>query len=206
MNYLKPISALLIFLFFALSLMAKSDDEPVDKIRYGIKSGIIESKYDMYDGFIKGRQIITFDDFGEKVRYYVTSIIKDVPMLRDIIDISIFKGGETFTFNPVTKKETTHGLFNTPHINFINIKTETRKEYNLNVVGKDIICGKECVKYSINKEYEFEGFYWVWNGIIMKTDVDVFLYGRLLIEAEKIEENVEVPNSIFDVPSDINFE
>lgn len=203
-NHLIIYAALLVYSLSPVNLLAVNNIGLAGTGKYGIKSGIIESKYDLFDGLIVGRQIITFDDYGQKVSNYVTSIIKNIPVKS--IDISITKGGETFNFNPSYKRVSSHGLFSSPDINFKNITPEIRDEYNLKEMGKEIICGKLCIKYSTGKDkYDLIGHYWVWEGIILKVELVDELRGKIFVVAEKIVENCDVQISTFDVPTDIVF-
>lgn len=179
----------------------KSAVENLSKGRYAIKSGIIEYKATVMN--MEQTQTITFDDYGAK---QVTQAQMEMMGMK-INQYTIVKDGYIYSFDKEKKTGTKHSLAaEKSDIDFQNLTEEIKEEMKIKKIGEETFLGKPCIKYSIdNEKLKMKGFYWVWNGIALKTDVDMDGM-KMVLEAVRVEENPNIPANTFDVPSDIKFE
>ena len=162
--------------------------------RYGIKSGILTQKSEM------GETTIYFDNYGaleaQKMKMNFMGNEMDMTILR--------KDGKTYMINASEKQvqEMPDGGMGGNSINFLNLTDADRTANKIKEAGKETILGKECTKYTMEASQmgmTMTQTVWVWQGIALKTLTDggQFTFGN---EAVKLEENVEIPASVFEIP------
>lgn len=170
------------------------------KGKYAIKSGIIE-----YNGTVMGMQQTQtqiFDDYGNKE---VT--LTQMEMMGVKTDQhTLTKDGFTYTFDMKEKTGTKTPASPVTNIDFRNLTEDMKNAMKLEELGKETFLGKSCVKYSLDYDrYQMKGSFLVWNGIPLKTNIDMSGI-EVNLEATKIEENPTIPAGTFDVPDDIKFQ
>ena len=162
--------------------------------RYGIKSGILTQKSEM------GETTIYFDNYGaleaQKMKMNFMGNEMDMTILR--------KDGKTYMINASEKQvqEMPDGGMGGNSINFLNLTDAVKSANKIKEAGKETILGKECTKYTMEASQmgmTMTQTVWVWEGIALKTLTDggQFTFGN---EAVKLEENVEIPASVFEIP------
>jgi hypothetical protein len=118
----------------------------------------------------------------------------------------IRKDGKTYMVN-VAEKQVQEmpagGMMGGSDINFLNLTDAVKSANKIKEAGKETILGKECTKYTMEAEQmgmTMSQTVWVWNGIALKslTDGGQFQFGN---EAVKLEENVTIPASTFEIPN-----
>ena len=164
----------------------------VGKGKYAIKSGIVEYTAKVM-GF-EAKMTTWFDDYGGKE---ATETAIEM-MGQKSITMSVTKDGWVYNFDPVAKTGTKIALSSKKdNIDFENLTEDFMKEMKIEKVGNEDCNGKPCVKYSINNDaLQMKGFYWVYKGIAMKTDVEMATI-KMLMDAVKVDENVSVPAEKF---------
>ena len=162
--------------------------------RYGIKSGILTQKSEM------GETTICFDNYGaleaQKMKMNFMGNEMEMTILR--------KDGKTYMINATEKQvqEMPDGGMGGNSINFLNLTDAVKSANKIKEAGKETILGKECTKYTMEASQmgmTMTQTVWVWQGIALKTLTDggQFTFGN---EAVKLEENVEIPASVFEIP------
>ena len=166
-----------------------------DGQRYGVKSGILTQKSEM------GETTIYFDNYGaleaQKMKMNFMGNEMEMSIIR--------KDGKTYMVN-VAEKQVQEmpagGMMGGSDINFLNLTDAVKSANKIKEAGKETILGKECTKYTMEAEQmgmTMSQTVWVWNGIALKslTDGGQFQFGN---EAVKLEENVTIPASTFEIP------
>lgn len=182
---------------------ANTSDNPVTvgKGKFALKSGIVEYKTKMMG--MDATQVTYFDDYGGLETNEVTMEMAGMKMRT----LTVTRDGFVYNFDPDRKTGTKTALSSKKdNFDFENVTDEFRKDFNLKNMGEEPCNGKSCIKYSIeNESLGMKGYYWVWKGIPMKTDIDMGT-AKMLMDAVKVQENVPVPAVKFEVPADIKFE
>jgi hypothetical protein len=160
--------------------------------KYGIKSGIVTFETDMIS--MKIKSVLYFDDYGTKEadEKYVGEDIKSV---------SVCDGKERYEIYPAKKTAISGGScsrgiayrFAWDDISKEDQGTKAKMLSNMNVAGKD------CEAYSYDLGSSI-AVYAGWKNInlYLKTTSQI---GDVIMQAVKIEENVEIPAYKFLVPS-----
>jgi len=162
--------------------------------KYGIKSGIVTFEIDMM-GMIKQKQVLYFDDYGLKEAE--ESYEGDEVKLINLCD-----GKEMYSLHLDQKTAYSNGScargvayrFAWDEIAKEDQNTKAKRLPNMTVAGKD------CESYSYDLGSSV-AIYAGWQNInlYLKTTTQA---GDVVQKAIKIEENVDIPASKFQVPSD----
>lgn len=174
-----------------------------DKKIFGIKSGIVE--YEI-TGSQTGTKKLYFDDWGRKQaefsnstinvgKYSKHSNILKITMIDWQYIINLENKTGTKRENPVIEKmielydQVNYGEFGEQLI-LIDGGFES---------GSDNVVGKKCRAYRFNKKKQT---WWVWNWILLKSEIN---RGGIdiNIEAVSIQTDLNIPENIFSVPSDV---
>ena len=181
---MKKIFTICAVLLVAVTAMAQDGAK-----RYGIKSGSYKTEMDMMG------QVITnttyFDDYGAKE---VTSMSM---MGMEMTQLS--KDGKMYIINKGEKS--VQEMPNRESINYLNLTDEVIAKNKIKEVGKETVSGKECTNYSIEMNQmgqTAKATVSVWNGFVMKTNIDA---GGFAI-SQKVTEVTEGPvdAALFEVP------
>jgi len=163
---------------------------------YGLKSGVIEYKH---FGTREGTSTMYFDEYGNKSAAYTDASSGGRADKGWVISLGetqyIFKPGDTRGMkmkNPMVEAMQKTG----------DIEKYTEEMYSkmgLKPAGTETFLGKECRKY-IGEN----GKVLIWNGLLMYMNVKVMgVESRQ--EATKVEVNVPVKASLFELPKDVKF-
>lgn len=167
--------------------------------RYGIKSGIIHYNYKMSP--MDGKQIVTFDDNGEKL---LTNIQMNM-MGQKTQTNSLQKDGYIYTWQDGATTGQKMKLDLNQDINYQNLSDSVKKMFEIEKMGTETVMNKPTDIYSMNmKQYNGKGKAYIWKGIPLKTEVNVQGM-NMVITAESLEENPSIPANAFDVPADVTF-
>ncbi|HPW65630.1 MAG TPA: hypothetical protein PLS84_00965 [Salinivirgaceae bacterium] len=171
------------------------------KGKYAIKSGIVEYKSTTMG--MEQIQTLMFDEYGN---IEATEIEMEV-MGNKAHTYSISKDGFNYNIDVINKVGTKIEMVEDQgNIDFENLTDEDIKKLNLKNEGKETFLDRECVKYSIdNAEMQTKGFFWVYKGVILKSDLEIGGMD-IVIEAVKFEENATIPENAFVVPEDVVFQ
>jgi hypothetical protein len=161
--------------------------------KYGIKSGIITFEINMMG--MKEKQVLYFDDYGLKEA-------EETYQGEKVKSINLCDGKEMYNLHPDQKTAYSNGScargvayrFAWDEISKEDQNTKAKKLANMTIAGKD------CESYSYDLGSSV-AVYAGWQNIdlYLKTTTQV---GDVVQQAIKIEENVDIPASKFQVPSD----
>jgi hypothetical protein len=161
--------------------------------KYGVKSGIVTFEIDMMG--MKQKQVLYFDDYGLKEA-------EESYQGEEVKLINICDGKEMYSVHPDQKTAYSNGTcgrgvayrFAWDEIAKEDQNTKAKKLNNITVAGKD------CESYSYDLGSSV-AVYAGWQNInlYLKTSTNA---GDVVQQAIKIEENVDIPASKFQVPSD----
>lgn len=184
------LSLLLLVPFFA---SAQDVAQPVKK--YGFKSAIVKSTTDMMGQVIEMTGYI--EEYGA-LECQKVSI--DLPGMGSVETAVINKDGKAWTVNYTMKQveETTPE----EQVNFLELSDEDVEKYKIKEIGKEVLLGKECIKYSV--ENEVQGLkanltVWAYKGFPMKTETEVQGF-KIVFKVTDFQEDAMVLPQIFDVP------
>jgi hypothetical protein len=218
---MKTINGFLLIFFVLLISCSKETKQPEEtkstttpqttveqNKRYQIESGIIT--YDMTNNMIGGKmtQILYFDDWGLKE---ARETITEMSMMGQTIKthkIDLAKEGYYYNLD-LDKKTGTKFKRTLPagsEYDVSKFSQEMMKDYNIKMLGKEDVAGKTCEKSSMDySKMNMKGTVWNWQGITLKSDIDM---GKINVKtiATKVDENASVPPSIFEVPADVQIQ
>lgn len=169
------------------------------KGKYAIKSGIVEYKTSMMG--MDAKQILTFDDFGNKE---MTEVKMDM-MGNKFHTVTLNKDGFVYNYDLIKKigTKTPLKIVKTPDIDFENMTKEMMQDMNMKKLGNEKFLGKNCEKVSIDyKKMQMKGNYLIYMGIPLKVNTDLGTMKMNLL-AERIIENPSIPADKFKVPADV---
>jgi len=175
---------------------------PVKK--YDIKSGVIT--YSMDNSMLAGLGIklsskVYFDDYGKKES-------KETYNNSELSEKIINDGAFFYQVN--AKKKTgqkSKSYSNGTEMRFApeDYRDQDIKNYNVKFLANETICGKECKVYSTESK-DTKAKYGGWNHITLFMEVEQGVGKqqiKVVNKATKIEENVSIPASVFEVPTNI---
>ena len=184
------LSLLLLVPFFA---SAQDVAQPVKK--YGFKSAIVKSTTDM-----RGQVIEMTGYIEEYGALECQKVSIDLPGMGSVETAVINKDGKAWTVNYTMKQveETTPE----EQVNFLELSDEDVEKYKIKEIGKEVLLGKECIKYSV--ENEVQGLkanltVWAYKGFPMKTETEVQGF-KIVFKVTDFQEDAMVLPQIFDVP------
>jgi hypothetical protein len=161
--------------------------------KYGIKSGIVTYEIDMMG--MKKKQVLYFDEYGTKEA-------EENYEGEEVKLINLCDGKEMYNVRPDQKTAYSNGSctrgiayrFAWDEISKEDQNTKAKKLPNMTVAGKD------CESYSYDMGSSM-AIYAGWQNInlYLKTTSQTV---EVVLKAIKIEENVDIPASKFQVPSD----
>jgi len=176
-------------------------DRPADsKGKFLVKSAIIEFDSEIIG--MKQNMSMCIDKWGE---------LSFVEMQGELMgmkshNISIIKDGFEYTID-MTKKtgvKKPYVFKNNPEdIDFSALTPEIMKEFGMTKEGTEVFLDKKCDKYAVNNSLtKMKGYYLVWQGIPLKTEVSVTGMS-IKMTAKKIDLSATIPASKFDIPAGV---
>lgn len=179
----------MILLFLAAAASAQ-----VTPKRFGVKSGTVK-----FSASVMGQSIgmvSYFDDYGSLESSVINAYIPD---MGDIQGALVTRDGEIFVAAPAAnfyRREAAPEM-----VNFLNLTDDAVAKFKISKLGEETVCGKECVKYAFDIPVQGQSIHAtasVWNGLMLKfytvvsgMDID--------LKAVELKENVQIPESTFDV-------
>lgn len=185
-------------LIFAVLAAAFCAGAQAQEKLYEVKSGIVTMEMDMMGQTMT--QEIYFDDFGAKQATVSNFGGNKMRML--VIDgsnVMVSDDQKTATKMPMMGAQ--------ERVNFCNLTEKEIKKYKVQELGKETVAGKECTKYSVTlmmMGQPQKQTVWVYKGITLKTTTNSDFGGNQT--ATKIQENVEIPASMFTVPEGVKIQ
>ena len=163
---------------------------------YTVKSGIITMEMDMMGQSIV--QEIYFDDYGAKKATVMNfGGQKSRNIVVDGATVMVNDDEKTAMKMPMMGQQET--------VNFSNLDEKTIKKYKVKELGKETVAGKECTKYEVTvfmMGQPQKQTVWVYKGITLKS-ASSSDFGDMVQTATKIQENVEIPASMFVLPAGV---
>jgi hypothetical protein len=188
---MKNLFSILLCLFFVSSVQSQ------DALKiFGIKSGIIEYKH---SGTNTGTSTLYFDNYGQKSANYMVITSGGKTQKSWVISLSEMQ----YIYDPVTK---TGQKMKNPMIEGLkeidDMEKFTEEMYakmGFKPAGNENFLGRDCRVFKGNM-----GKVLTWNGLLMFMEMTVMgtTTGQ---EATKVEVNVPVKASLFEVPADVTF-
>ena len=169
------------------------------KGKYTLKSGIVEYKTTVMG--MAAKQILKFDDYGAKE----LTLVEMEMMGYKSSSYTLNRDGFVYSYDLEKKTGTKMSATPQANIDFANLTDEIIEEMKIKKEGEENFLGKTCTKFSIdNEKLSMKGSYLVWNGVALKTNIDMGGM-KVDLEATKFEENIAIPAEIFEVPADVKF-
>lgn len=166
---------------------------------YTVKSGIVTMEMDMMGQKIV--QEVYFDDYGAK-----QATLSDFGGMKSR---NIVVDGETVMVNDDEKTAMKMPMMGQREtVNFSNLDEKTIKKYKVKELGTETVAGKECKKYEVTlfmMGQPQKQTVWVYKGITLKSSSKSD-FGDMNQTATKIQENVEIPASMFTLPAGVKVE
>ena len=176
-------------------------DRPADsKGKFLVKSAAIEFESEIMG--MKQNMSMLIDKYGE---------LSFVEMIGDFMgtksdNISIIKDGFEYNIDMIKKTgfRIPYNIENNPEdIDFSALTAEIMKKFNMKKEGTEVFLGKNCDKYTIDQPAtKLKGFYLVWMGIPLKTDISVSGTPMKII-AKKLDLETKITPDKFEVPKGI---
>ena len=166
---------------------------------YTVKSGIVTMEMDMMGQ--KVTQKMYFDDYGVK-----QATVGDFGGRKTR---NIVVDGSTVMVNDDEKTAMKMPMMGQQErVNFSNLDEKAIKKYKVKELGTETVAGKECKKYEVTlfmMGQPQKQTVWVYKGITLKSESKSD-FGSMNQTAVKVEENVEIPASMFVVPEGVKIE
>ena len=181
----------LIAALFAFCMGAQAQEK-----LYEVKSGIVTMEMDMMGQAMV--QEIYFDDYGAKQATLSNFGGRKMRML--VVD------GSNVMVNDEEKTATRMPMRGQREVvNFTNLDEKAIKKYKVKELGTEVVADKECKKYQITvfmMGQPQKQTVWVYKGITLKSSSSSD-FGEMVQKATKLQENVEIPASMFTVPEGV---
>ena len=166
---------------------------------YTVKSGIVTMEMDMMGQKIT--QEIYFDDYGAKQA--------TVGNFGGRKTRNIVVDGSTVMVNDDEKTATKMPMMGQQErVNFSNLDEKAIKKYKVKELGTETVAGKECKKYEVTlfmMGQPKKQTVCVYKGITLKSESKSD-FGAMNQVATKVQENVEIPASMFVLPEGVKVE
>ena len=174
-----------------------------DQKFFGIKSGIIE--YEI-SGSQTGTKKLYFDDWGRKQAEFTNSTIKVGKYTKHSNLLKITKGDWQYIMD--LENETGIKKENPVIEKIIELKNQTNYgEFGEQLLllsggfesGGDIVADKNCKVYEFKNQNTKS---WIWNWLMLKSETKRGNV-NITVVAKNIEENVNIPDTVFSPPKNI---
>lgn len=166
---------------------------------YSVKSGVVTMEMNMMGQDIV--QEVYFDDYGAKQA--TVSEFGGNKMRQVVVD------GDNLMVNDATKTAIKMPMMSQREVvNYSNLDEATVKKFKVKELGKETIAGKECTKYSVTvfmMGQPQKQTVWVYKGITLKSSSSSD-FGEMVQTATKIQEDVEIPASMFTLPEGVEIQ
>ncbi len=170
--------------------------------RYSFKSGKIEYKY---EGNTKGKAVLYWDDYGNKELSINETETTMFGFTQKSNQYKLTLNEFIYTWEKDKKKgsKTENSFFNAtkenPNVDWEKLAEETLESAGYKKSGTETILGKTCVIW------KGIGSISVWKFLPLKTEVNI-LGTKVLQVASKIETDISIPSSTFNIPKGVKFQ
>lgn len=166
--------------------------------RYPFISGVVEYQL---NGSTTGKQITYWDEYGNKEATFISSETKLFGRISKTTKSIVTHGDVVFEWtdddNNIYKTDNPFFAFcnegNLYNLSALELSEKYMQLQGFIKIGEEDILGKNCIVYN------GLGKYWIWNGLLLKTEVKVLKQTDIAI-ATKIRTNIAVSPSIFNLP------
>lgn len=175
----------------ALLILSSVSSFAQSTARYGVKAGTMKQVVNMF-----GQKTTTttyFDEYGALTCSEVSSPLGDIAtIIRDGMAYMVNLSDKSVQKNAAPKS-----------VNYLDLNDEIVSKYKIQEVGKDKVCGKECVKYSEQIEQMGQTAkvtVSVWQGIPLKTVTEISGV-KVTVETISLDLETVVESYHFEVPA-----
>jgi hypothetical protein len=167
---------------------------------YEVKSGYLEMKD---DAFGNGKTVVWFDDYGRREVRRSTSVIEMFGRRIETANVSIRTPERSVEYSPAKKKgRVSAGSAAAQTDPRALTDPKLRERYNVEELPDRVVLGRTCKGTSMEVMKGWPIRAWTWKGIPLLTQTRLG-GGMVTLEAVKLDVDVEVPQSLFDVPNDV---
>lgn len=197
---MKQMKNMLVALFLLVHLMVQAQERKVKF--YEFETAIIEYTY---EGNETGKQMLYLDDYGWRQSEWTNTVHQAFGQKTEKKEVKVSDGLDIWQWNPISKMGTKtrnavlESMLENPEFDPQEYAKELMKSLGFTYSGDEVVNGKNCAVYKGSGST-----IWVWNGIAMKTAIKM-LGQKTIWTATKMETNVAVPASKFEIPTDIRF-
>ncbi len=179
----------------------KEDTQKIAK-RAEYRSGFVEY---ITKGFTNGTQTLYFDEWGFKNAVIQTMEVGKTKVQTHII----ITEGWTYQINKtenryIKVKNDDSEKYRKLYEKYKNNDDATAallKEAGGKLIGKEKFMEKECDIWDMTQQNSKN---WLWKGLILKSVMST-PFGELIFEATKINLNTAIPDSVFEIPKNVEF-
>lgn len=174
-----------------------------DPRRFGHKSGMVKMKS---QGGTSMTSTMYFDDFGAKMSTEtdIHDSLNGKPLT--ISNISVLRDGVSVLYDPLKKvgrRSASSDAAMNYYPRFDALSAQERTQIAYKPLGKRTIAGKECEGHSFERN-SIVLRVWTWDGIPLRTESQFSPSQSLVMEAESIDLDAQVPADKFDVPAGVS--
>ena len=158
--------------------------------RYGIKSGTYKTEMDMMGQTITNT--VYFDDFGAKEATSMSMMGMEMTQINKDGKMYLVNKGEKSVQEMPQQQQS---------INYLNLTDEVIAKNKIKETGKETVAGKECTVYTYEMSQMGQTVKVtasIWNGIAMKTTIDMGGFAMTTKVVEVTEGPVDA--ALFEVP------
>ena len=178
-------TALFAFTVMAVGLIAQEAPK-----KYGIKSGTVKAVTEVMGQKAEG--ISYFDNYG--------ALEAGKSQANGMEVLTITRDGKTYMVVPSVKQ--VREIPAQESVNYLNLTDDVIEKYKIKEIGKDVVAGKDCIKYSMEVSQMGQTAKLtvsVWNGYAMKTVSSAM--GMVITAVVTEFKEGEVDPSLFEIPS-----
>lgn len=170
---------------------------------YEVRSGYLEMKD---DAFGKGKTVVWFDDYGRREARHSTSVIEAFGQRIETVNVSIRTPERSVEYSPVKKKGRVSAGSAAAQMDPRAVTDpKLRERYKVEELPDRVILGRTCKGASMEPMKGWPVRAWTWKGIPLLTQTRLG-GGMVTLEAVKLDVDVEVPRSAFEVPPDVKLD
>lgn len=170
---------------------------------YEVKSGYMELKDDALG---EGKTVVWFDDYGRREARHTTSVIEVFGRRVETVSVSIRTPERTVEYDVKKKKGRVSAPSASSQMDPSAIADpKLRERYKFEELPDRVVLGRSCKGASMEPLKGWPIRAWSWKGIPMLTQTRLG-GGMVTVEAVKLDIDVEVPQSAFEVPGDVKLQ
>lgn len=167
--------------------------------RYGVEMGSVT--YKMETMGIPTTIEMYWKDFGN-----VSANVSTMEMMGvKTITTNVIKDGYSYSYNNQAKEGQKIKINpnSTEQLNYNELDEQAMKNYNMKKLANEKVMDKDCEVYSMDYS-GVKSKTWIWQGIAVKMESEAMGI-PVKMTVTKIQDGVEPPASVFELPKDITF-